>query len=192
MTWCIKEIFLAVPTLHLRKLSHSQSQSSLDRDERKKMRTLKNDIEKLLQTTAETTSEGEVQGTEVLGTSFAETLEDRYKMLMEQNQNLQKEFKKMKLMLKEKESIIEKLNKQIAVHTSNIKEEQEKRENLESSLKSFLSRTQINSLLKQKRVVWSSEDIAKAFTLRYLSKRTYIYLRNTLHYPLPHLSTLKR
>lgn len=36
----------------------------------------------------------------------------------------------------------------------------------------------------------STEDISKAFTLRYLSKRCYIYLRNKLNYPLPHVSTL--
>lgn len=43
---------------------------------------------------------------------------------------------------------------------------------------------------KKKKIKWSTEDISRAFTLRYLSKRCYLYLRNTLKYPLPHVSTL--
>lgn len=34
--------------------------------------------------------------------------------------------------------------------------------------------------------------MTKAFTLRYFSKRAYIYVRQTLKYPLPGLSTLQR
>ncbi|XP_045460330.1 uncharacterized protein LOC123670812 [Harmonia axyridis] len=36
------------------------------------------------------------------------------------------------------------------------------------------------------------EELSIAFTLRYLSKRAYIYVRESLHYPLPGLSTLQR
>lgn len=38
---------------------------------------------------------------------------------------------------------------------------------------------------QQKKVHWTTEEISKAFTLRYLSKRAYIYVRRTLKYPLP-------
>lgn len=37
----------------------------------------------------------------------------------------------------------------------------------------------------QKRVRWTAEDMHKAFTLRYLSKRAYMFLRDSLHYPIP-------
>lgn len=39
-------------------------------------------------------------------------------------------------------------------------------------------------------MIWSTDDISKAFTLRYLNKRCYIYLRNKIKYPLPHVSIL--
>ncbi|CAI6358180.1 unnamed protein product [Macrosiphum euphorbiae] len=45
---------------------------------------------------------------------------------------------------------------------------------------------------KKKRVHWSTEDISKAFTLRYFSKRAYSYVKDELHYPLPGLSSLQR
>ena len=32
---------------------------------------------------------------------------------------------------------------------------------------------------------WSRDEIAKAFTLRYFSKRAYLYVKDELHYPLP-------
>lgn len=39
---------------------------------------------------------------------------------------------------------------------------------------------------------WTHEEISTAFTLRYYSKKCYLYLRNKLHYPLPCISTLKK
>lgn len=38
---------------------------------------------------------------------------------------------------------------------------------------------------KKKRGNWSSEEISKAFTLRYFSIRAYIYVKDELLYPLP-------
>lgn len=43
---------------------------------------------------------------------------------------------------------------------------------------------------QQKKVNWGTDDISKAFTIRYLSKRCFIYLRNKLHYSLPYFLTL--
>lgn len=61
---------------------------------------------------------------------------------------------------------------------------------IESEAKTILSKifteNQISLLLgKQKKVHWSEKDITLAFTLRYYSKRCYIFLREKLHYPLP-------
>ena len=37
----------------------------------------------------------------------------------------------------------------------------------------------------QTRVRWTSEEISQAYTLRFLSKKAYVYVRNELHFPLP-------
>lgn len=53
-------------------------------------------------------------------------------------------------------------------------------------LSTIFSKNQIDLIMKKKKKVhWTSEDISKAFTLRYFSKRAYIYVKNELHYPLP-------
>lgn len=58
--------------------------------------------------------------------------------------------------------------------------------------KEIFSENQIDILLKNKsKARWTSEELSKAFTLRYFSKRAYIYLREKLHYPLPGISTLQ-
>jgi len=38
---------------------------------------------------------------------------------------------------------------------------------------------------KKKKVHWSRDEISKAFTIRYLSKRANVYVKNELNYPLP-------
>lgn len=60
-------------------------------------------------------------------------------------------------------------------------------------LKGTFSSNQIDMLMKKNKKVnnWSSEDMTKAFTLRYLSKRSYIHVRNEMNIPLPSLTTLK-
>lgn len=50
----------------------------------------------------------------------------------------------------------------------------------------IFSKNQLDIILKKKkRVNWSTDEIAKAFTLRYFSKRAYLYVRHELHHPLP-------
>lgn len=43
----------------------------------------------------------------------------------------------------------------------------------------------------RKRKVWEPEDISRAFTLRYCSKKAYLYLKDNLKFPLPAISTLQ-
>lgn len=38
---------------------------------------------------------------------------------------------------------------------------------------------------KKTRVHWSRDEISKAFSLRYFSKRAYVYVKDQLKYPLP-------
>uniref|UniRef100_A0A2S2PJV8 Transposable element P transposase n=1 Tax=Schizaphis graminum TaxID=13262 RepID=A0A2S2PJV8_SCHGA len=60
-------------------------------------------------------------------------------------------------------------------------------------LNGLFTPTQIQLLLhtKQKPYKWQTEDIASAITLRSLSKKAYIYLRDKKGFPLPGLSTLR-
>jgi hypothetical protein len=63
---------------------------------------------------------------------------------------------------------------------------------LEEALGTVFTAAQRDLLTKKKKkVIWSSNDISRSFTLRYLSRRAYIYVRKTLQYPLPHIATLK-
>ncbi|XP_063916360.1 THAP domain-containing protein 1-like isoform X2 [Zophobas morio] len=55
------------------------------------------------------------------------------------------------------------------------------------------SQAQINMLLGKKKVVWSYDDMAMAFTLRHVgNKECYLYLKDTLNLPLPALSAVQR
>lgn len=53
-------------------------------------------------------------------------------------------------------------------------------------LRKSFTPAQIKVLLNQKsRIHWKEDDLIRAFTLFYLSKKSYIYLRKHLNYPLP-------
>lgn len=57
----------------------------------------------------------------------------------------------------------------------------------------FLSPNQVDILLKKKtKVRWTEEEFTKAFNILQFSKRFYVYLKDTLNYPLPGFSTLKK
>lgn len=56
------------------------------------------------------------------------------------------------------------------------------------ALSTAFTESQIKFLVqKQKKIHWDNDSISIAFTLRYLSNRAYVFLRNKLHYPLPGL-----
>lgn len=64
---------------------------------------------------------------------------------------------------------------------------------LKSMLSSVLTSNQVDLILNKKdKVKWTSEEMSTALTLRYLSKATYIFLRDKLNFPLPALATLQR
>lgn len=51
---------------------------------------------------------------------------------------------------------------------------------------SVFSQNRLNLMQKKKKhVCWTRDHMAKAFTLRYISKRAYVYVKDELHYPLP-------
>lgn len=64
--------------------------------------------------------------------------------------------------------------------------------NLGELIYKVFSKAQINFLLGKKKVVWSHDDMARAFTLRQAgNKEVYLYLKNTLNMPLPCLSSVQ-
>jgi len=52
-------------------------------------------------------------------------------------------------------------------------------------LSSIFSKNQLDLIMKKKRVHWSRDEISKALSLRYFSKRAYVYVKDELKYPLP-------
>lgn len=69
--------------------------------------------------------------------------------------------------------------------------------NFIKSHKNLLSRVfseaQVNVLLEKKKVVWSNDDLAMAFSLRHMGGREcYLYLKHTLNVPLPPLSCVQK
>jgi len=77
---------------------------------------------------------------------------------------------------------------------------QEKKENerieekMHELLSNIFSPGQIQMLLQPslKKIKWSSEDIARAISLRCVSPKAYRYMRDVLKIPLPGCSTLRR
>ena len=62
-----------------------------------------------------------------------------------------------------------------------------------SNLIKYFSPSQVDFLLTGIPVKhWCEDDISRALTLRYLSPKAYRYLRNTVQFPYPSISTLHR
>ena len=98
--------------------------------------------------------------------------------------------------IQEQDQYIAKLEKKNSVLENEIQTLQvlNKQVNVVELAKKFdpvLTENQINLILKKKlRVTWTKEEIARAFTLRYFSKKAYCFMRNE-GYPLPNLKTLQ-
>lgn len=57
---------------------------------------------------------------------------------------------------------------------------------IQEVFKNIFTTSQLDLLLrKKKKVTWTEADISIAFTLRYYSRRCYVFLRQKLNYPLP-------
>ncbi|KAF2894161.1 hypothetical protein ILUMI_12015 [Ignelater luminosus] len=122
-----------------------------------------------------------------------ETIDEKYQKLLVKHEALQERHKTLRIRTYALERNIEKLRKEVLTAVRNLNLEKSKCLSLETILNTTFSKAQIEILRKQrKKVHWSSDDISSAFAIRYLSKRCYLYLRNKLNYPLPHISTLQR
>lgn len=127
---------------------------------------------------------------------FIKEAVDTNERLMERFQKLMKELKPLteKVTLYKKK--IDNVDKEIMRLKRLIAKYPVKRKSgkIEKNLISeVFSQAQINMLLGKKKVVWSYDDMAMAFTLRHIgNKECYLYLKNTLNLPLPALSAVQR
>lgn len=125
--------------------------------------------------------------------------------LQQQLENLDSELAKRDKILSEREKQIEglcttlKQRDEKVEHLSKLIEDLKEVElhqslkKAESLLADRFSQAQINIMLnKKKKTTWSSEDLSKAYTLRYFSKSALDYTINTLKLPLPSASSLER
>lgn len=64
---------------------------------------------------------------------------------------------------------------------------------IKNLLSSVLSSNQIDLILNRKKQVrWTQDELSMAFTIRYISKNCYLFLKNKMKLPLPALTTLER
>jgi hypothetical protein len=118
------------------------------------------------------------------------SLELKYNELLEKYNELETQHQLLKNTTGKK---IKLLNDQLRHYRSKCQQfcKQEKEET--NAMKKFFTKNQMDLLLKRrKRVNWTSEEAASAFTLRYYSKKSYLYVKSTLQFPLPGLSSLRR
>ncbi|XP_050499959.1 uncharacterized protein LOC126880212 [Diabrotica virgifera virgifera] len=114
-------------------------------------------------------------------------------ILKRKYEELLKENKKLKEKLEENEQDLYTTRTRIVELNKRIKEKDiDSEKNILKRLGHMFSKNEIEIILKKKtRACWTTEEISKAFTIRYFSRRCYLYLRNTLKYPLPGISTLQ-
>lgn len=136
---------------------------------------------------------------ELDSSSSDSTYEQLYKELLDKHEKLNINKIGMEKKLENKNKKIKVLMDQLRYYKkSKYKKHKNYKEsnahiNAQILLKKILSDNQIALLSnKKKRVNWTNEEISTAFTLRYYSKKCYIYLRSKLNYPLPSLSTLRK
>lgn len=119
-----------------------------------------------------------------------EILQKQYKIVLEENNTLKLELQSFTAKCKSyKEEIAELKRKINQVQTDKEKDNIKFRE----VISKVLTRNQLDLITNnKKKVTWTSQELSNAFTIRYFSKCCYIYLRKTLKYSLPGISTLQK
>lgn len=124
---------------------------------------------------------------------FAEESSIKLKQLESQLKTVKNDALKSFASLKEQTNRNKDLEKENKNFKDNSIDKTELPSKLKELLKNSMTANQIDVILgKKKFAKWTTSEISNAFTLRYFSKRAYLFLRNTLHYPLPALSSLQR
>lgn len=121
------------------------------------------------------------------------TVEEKYQDLIKQHENLNRKYSESQELNRKQKILIEKLKQEALQLRRKCENVSASAKFLHNTLNTTFSKAQVELLCgKKKKVFWSNDDIAKAFTLRYLGKRSYTFLRSNLKFPLPHLSTLQK
>jgi hypothetical protein len=191
----------AVPTRNLYNQKPA-TEASTSRNKRLSERKTKQEVSKLLEAAAlpsliDTEHLIEDHANPEPPSSHTEDLnyEAKYREILDKYNDLNKKYSLLKTSSNKKDKKIKILNDQLRYFkdkyyrspTSN------KSEMASTLLKTVLTQNQIDLLSKKKkRVNWTREEIAVAFSLRYYSKKCYLYLRSKLRYPLPALSSLRK
>lgn len=138
-----------------------------------------------------------METSEIQETSSSEISEE-IKKQQEIIMSLQENIKKFEDSAVKSDAIIVRLNieienlKKIIVEIQETNEEQFLTKCKERFQPTLTPKQTAIILGKLKRTVWDAEDLSRAFTLRYNSFKAYLYMRNTLHLPLPAISTLQK
>lgn len=129
-------------------------------------------------------------------------LDPELEQAVEENQLLKSQLEQLEKEKNELENKIAQVNlrmmKKVAA-TQRLKLRSERiRRDCNGSLKKNLlskvfSHAQIGVLMGKRKVIWSDDDLAMAFTLRHMgNKECYLYLKETLNFPLPALSCIQK
>lgn len=184
----------AVPSVRLpgKKLANSKPDS---RDERLTRRKQKEKIRNLTEDNRHTDCIPSPSPTLSAQQSPEKNIENKYKKLLENYNNLKKDYEQSKLTNKKKLKLMNdrvKYYKKKSDRNINYKQEHKKTQISIDLLQKVFTKNQISIICNKKKwVKWNQEEMSMAFTLRYYSKKCYLYLRNKLHYRLPGLSSLR-
>lgn len=114
------------------------------------------------------------------------------KKTVDMNESLQKKYRDLLENVRQLKQKSQKLQKNTVLFKRKLHQHQNNVVEIDEIQKVF-SPSQINLLLGRKKVYWSDDDLARAFTLRHIGgKNCYLYLKNTLNMPLPALSCVQR
>jgi len=103
-------------------------------------------------------------------------------------QKINQSLRSSKQHLQTANSLLTKNNKELTKEIKLLSKNKSRAVDVEAKkyLSTIFSKNQIDLIMKKKKKVhWTTEDISKAFSLRYFSKRAYVYVKDELHYPLP-------
>lgn len=123
------------------------------------------------------------------------TFIDANKTLLSENTSLKTENEALKIVITNlNEELRAKKQELENARNLNCQIEGLKHENnkLTQILSSMFSPSQLEVLKGKKKVHWKAEDIKKAFSLRYLSKRAYLFIKTDFKIPLPAVQTLQK
>lgn len=114
------------------------------------------------------------------------------KKTVDRNESLQQKQKDLLEKIRQLKQKTTKLHKNTAIFKRKLSQHRSSSIQIADIQKVF-SPSQIKLLMGQKKVYWTDDDLARAFTLRHIGgKNCYLYLKNTMNMPLPALSCVQR